>query len=416
MAYADVLVTTKVNNFAGCYFRCCIAVSRKLPALVCYFTYCFQLAYVYSIGVSITCCYAGNLLVICVQTAAGDVCLIAITNTCSRHKGTASFYAVYGQVFLQFQTSVSNLKVVFACLHFYRNLIVCTANSNTIACCIGGVFSVDGILQSLICIFLIQLYIFTSNQSSVLACFYLKVFYLGVSFFQLTKVDCIGVISAICYAGNLLIICIQTAAGDVRLVSVAYALVFIHEEVASFYAVYSQIILQCYLNIFTVIGYFNISTIAVEFNFITSFANSHSSFCATICSKIPALIHYLLQLFFCSSLTICLSKSCICNGIITQTKDFSTLTVNTHRMLAIACYANYYAVFTKGSIVNLNISTIKADAACTCAFDRLHAGQIFADRNCIATINFDAIACSVSSIGICNGSCFAINSNGGSFV
>ena len=277
MAYADVLVTTKVNNFAGCYFRCCIAVSGKLPALVCYFTYCFQLAYVYSIGI----------------------------------------------------------------------------------------------------------------------------------------------ISAICYTGNLLVICVQTAAGDVCLVSVAYAFVFIHEEVASFYAVYGQVFLQLNLNIFTSISYCDISTITFESNSIIICAiraNLHSSFVATICSKFPALIHYLLQLSFSSSLAFINSKVCITNFCIIQAGNFSALTVNLYRRLAIACYANYYVVFAKGSIVNLNISTIKTDSACTCAFDRLHAGQIFADRNCIVTINFDASPCGIGGVGICNDSFVAIYSNGGSFL
>ena len=85
-------------------------------------------------------------------------------------------------------------------------------------------------------------------------------------------------------------------------------------------------------------------------------------------------------------------------------------------MLAIACYANYNTVFAKGSIVNLNIITVKANLAFACALDRFHANKIFADRNCIATINFDAIACSISSIGVCNGSYIAINSNGSSFI
>ena len=39
IAYADVLVAAKVNSFAGCYFRCCIAVCGKGPALVCVICY-----------------------------------------------------------------------------------------------------------------------------------------------------------------------------------------------------------------------------------------------------------------------------------------------------------------------------------------------------------------------------------------
>ena len=39
IAYADVLVAAEVNSFAGCYFRCCIAVCGKVPALVCVICY-----------------------------------------------------------------------------------------------------------------------------------------------------------------------------------------------------------------------------------------------------------------------------------------------------------------------------------------------------------------------------------------
>ena len=39
IAYADVLVAAEVYSFTGCYFGCCIAVSRKVPALVCVICY-----------------------------------------------------------------------------------------------------------------------------------------------------------------------------------------------------------------------------------------------------------------------------------------------------------------------------------------------------------------------------------------
>ena len=39
----------------------------------------------------------------------------------------------------------------------------------------------------------------------MLTCFYRKVFYLGVGFFQLAKVDSVGIISTFCYIMNLLI-------------------------------------------------------------------------------------------------------------------------------------------------------------------------------------------------------------------
>ena len=39
IAYANVLVAAEVYSFTGCYFGCCIAVSRKVPALVCVICY-----------------------------------------------------------------------------------------------------------------------------------------------------------------------------------------------------------------------------------------------------------------------------------------------------------------------------------------------------------------------------------------
>ena len=73
------------------------------------------------------------------------------------------------------------------------------------------------------------------------------------------------------------------------------------------------------------------------------------------------------------------------------------------------------AILVKGSFVNGNSRACKVD--CTaCTFDRLHASQIFTDRNCICVTNFDTIACSIGGIGICNSSFCAINSNGCSFL
>ena len=108
-----------------------------------------QLAAVYCVGGTFgncTCCYAGNLLAVCVQTAAGDVCLTAITNTSIRHIELSCFYAVYSQSLLQFQTSFSNLKVIFTFLQLHSNCMIFSANSNTITCGIGSVCSTDYII------------------------------------------------------------------------------------------------------------------------------------------------------------------------------------------------------------------------------------------------------------------------------
>ena len=161
--------------------------------------FCFdivQLAYVYCVGFSFTCFYIGNLLVICIHTTAGDICLVAITNASIRHIELSCFYAVYIQVFLQCQACCCNLKIIFACLEIYCNCIVFSANSNAIAFCIGGVFciySVD-ILSISSCSFIYRNDIGTCFYLCLSCCTYL---------IQLAYVYCIGVGSTCCYTSNL---------------------------------------------------------------------------------------------------------------------------------------------------------------------------------------------------------------------
>ena len=76
-------------------------------------------------------------------------------------------------------------------------------------------------------------------------------------------------------------------------------------------------------------------------------------------------------------------------------------------------YALNSAILVKGSFVNGNSRVCKVDFT-ACTIDRLHASQIFTDRNCICATNFDTIAFGIG--GICNNSCFVINSNGCSFL
>ena len=63
MAYADVLVTSEVNIIAGFYVGCfgSKTVGRQIPTCISSVAYLLQLCYVYSVGISSTCCYIGNL-------------------------------------------------------------------------------------------------------------------------------------------------------------------------------------------------------------------------------------------------------------------------------------------------------------------------------------------------------------------
>ena len=196
-----------------------------------------------------------------------------------------------------------------------NSIVIFSIYSDTATCCIFGINSINFVFKMSISSFnLFYSCILTFYQSSVLACVYLQVFYLGVGFFQLAKVYSVSINSACCYIMNLLIAhaYISLVQYNTSSTCTNCKTIGIYSCFASFYAVYSQILLQRYLNIFTGISYVNISSITVEFNFITSFANSHSCLGATICSKFPACIHYLLQLFFCSSIAFS-CKVCITN-------------------------------------------------------------------------------------------------------
>ena len=98
------------------------------------------------------------------------------------------------------------------------------------------------------------------------------------------------------------------------------------------------------------------------------------------------------------------------------------------------CYILDSAILVESVLVNLNSSTLKANLAFACASDRLNSSQssvqcqtaavnyeiflvlVQLHRNCICLINSNTITFSIFSIGICNNSCLAINSNGSSFI
>ena len=152
----------------------------------------FQLAIVYSVSICSTFCYVSNLLAVCVQTAAGDICLVAITNASIRHIELSCLYAVYSQVFLQGQTICSNLKVVFTFLKFYRNCIIFSTNGNAIACCISGVFCIYGVNILSVC-----------SCSLIYRCDIGTCLYLCLSSLQLCNVNSISIFSTCCYISNL---------------------------------------------------------------------------------------------------------------------------------------------------------------------------------------------------------------------
>ena len=104
MAYADVLVTAEVNIIAGFYVGCsgCNTVGRQIPTCISSVAYFFQLAYVYSIGISYACCYTGNLAACYIQATA-DGCSVF-----TKHDG---FCTIISTDIAHANTAVSNCKV-----------------------------------------------------------------------------------------------------------------------------------------------------------------------------------------------------------------------------------------------------------------------------------------------------------------
>ena len=72
------------------------------------------------------------------------------------------------------------------------------------------------------------------------------------------------------------------------------------------------------------------------------------------------------------------------------------------------CIASFYAVYSQ---ILLQCQTSFSNLKVIFAFLQLHRNCIF-----VSLINSNTIACSIGGIGICNSSCFAINSNGCSFL
>ena len=153
-----------------------------------------------------------------------------------------------------------------------------------------------------------------------------------------------------------------------------------------------QFFVQRYLYIGTIVGYLDV--LITRSVFCTAEVNlctrCYIGCCTAVSRNVPACICYVAY-FLQLSVVYCIGLFCA------------------------VCYILDSAILVKGSFVNGNSRACKVD--CTaCTFDRLHASQIFTDRNCICVTNFDTIAFGIGGIGICNSSFCAINSNGCSFL
>ena len=144
IAYADVLVAAEVNSFAGCYFRCCIAVCGKVPALVCvicYFADFLQLLF----GCSLTFAVSKAIISSSLIAKSAYSCTSAIHNYISccytaacpnRALAAADVYKsviISGKKNIVIQSNFVFLATVFIEAFGYSNIST-IGNSSMLAC------------------------------------------------------------------------------------------------------------------------------------------------------------------------------------------------------------------------------------------------------------------------------------------
>ena len=278
MAYADVLVAAEINIIARFNIGCfgCNTIGSKVPAHVCSCTYCLQLAYVYSIGISNTCSYTGNLTILVEGNLAVDYgiailhvdrCALAVNHTCSSCCTIQCHFSIaiadrfdIFQIFVQF--NLNSFNAVF-CILAYADILV-TIEVNIIT----------------------GFYIFCFGQNTISSKFPSAVL-------QLAYVYCISISYTCCYVGDYFIVSIQTALSDVSFTAKANALLSTHEVIAGIYAVNIKISVQFNINKSSKIGFFlaygNIFIVTAEVNDGTGFNFSRvGDFFSS--RKIPACI------------------------------------------------------------------------------------------------------------------------------
>ena len=191
IAYADVLVAAEVYSFTGCYFGCCIAVSRKVPALVCvicYFADFLQLLFGCSFTLAVSEAIISSSFI--AKTAYG--CSSAI------HNNTACFYTaccyfaacpdsafaaadayksvriISFKINIVLQSNIIFLATVFIEAFGYSNIIITIGNSTVFECFCFYIFQlaiVYCIIFSSTCSYTMNLYasLFTLSQSNTIA-------------------------------------------------------------------------------------------------------------------------------------------------------------------------------------------------------------------------------------------------------
>ena len=245
MAYADVLVTAEVNSCIRCNFRCFATVSGKIPTLVGSFFYSVQLAYVYSVSIGSTCCYAADLAVCSnshltqLSACGGDLAVvaacIAYVQLAVTQCGITGIYAVFQYYVADFTCSCDYFavfiygEVVVCCVEcagaVYKerhNSVFCHSTYGQVVFCVQGV-GLDGVyinvfVQLNLNFSAVMAYadVLVTAEANILAGFYVGCFgcnTVGIQiptcissvayFLQLAYVYCVGTFSACCYIDNL---------------------------------------------------------------------------------------------------------------------------------------------------------------------------------------------------------------------
>ena len=251
LAYADILITAKVNIITGFYILSFgqNTVSSKFPTAICYGI--LQLAYINSVSIMNACCNTGDTAVIvygyfiingCSITNQGDSCAFAVSQLgCCAVQ--SQFCIAVADTFdanqILIKLNLNSFNAVF-CILAYADILV-TIEVNIIA----------------------GFYIVCFGQNTISS-------KLPSAVLQLAYIYSISISYACSYVGNYFIISIQTISGNISFTAIANALIIIHEEFTSINAVNIKISVQFNINKSSKIGFFlaygNIFIITAEVN------------------------------------------------------------------------------------------------------------------------------------------------------
>ena len=248
-----------------------------------------QLSYVYSVSIVFTCCYALDSAVTVKSILVNlNIAAFKADASCASACTSDGLNTLQGSIHRQ--AVFVNYQVLLAILQLNINLLIGDGNTITCAqCCVRnlvlhipyvgyrfilacinvGYICILGSYAGQICQFFVQLYLYSfasiayfdvlvaAEVNSFAGCYIYSFTFAGRKFpaligsffysIQLAAVYCVGGIFGNCtffYAGNLLAVCVQTAVGDVCLIVITNTSIR-HIELSCFYAVYSQILLQC---------------------------------------------------------------------------------------------------------------------------------------------------------------------------